>query len=72
MYKNHFWTHDGEIEDKSRYMDILKKYYQISPDGTIINVYKRCDIPDEFNKDSIGSACIKGSKYKGYYWKNKL
>ena len=48
-------------------------YYQILPNGELFKTYnKRSEIPEEFNKENVGSACNKGSKYKGYYWKNKL
>ena len=72
MYKNHFWTLDSEINPED-YIKGFKTYYQILPNGELFKTYnKRSEIPEEFNKENVGSACNKGNKYKGYYWKNKL
>lgn len=73
QYKNYFWTYDNNIREEISHNIYFKKYYQIALNGDIIKVYnKRSEIPEEFNKQNVGSACNKGSKYKGYYWKNKL
>ena len=69
-YKNYYWT-IGDTIDKDLYKVNFKKYYQMSSEGVILNEYnKRSDIPDEFDKNSVGNACSKGHKYKNYYWKN--